>query len=185
MVGRNQLFKEQFESTWGEFDAGFKRRLLDKIRELGSLYRLSSDRYTVSQEIGRLFYEALETTMAEDKTLAKLNDLVTGEIPLSFNALEEHFKADPPYPLHTFVLLVLFISKFPLRAYFSGRNAKLPFNTLRLKFTQKPSDPLPTAVDYELEWVDLNKCPWQVYDASSPLTHPSNHIIDLVYIWHF
>jgi hypothetical protein len=77
----------------------------------------------------------------------------------------------------------------------------LPFNTLTLKFQQLLSDPLPTGVDYELDMVQLDRCPGLAYNPEispaeapgggggfplkMPPEHPQHHWSDLAWVWHF
>src|SRR6266480_1888934 len=202
-IGRqsHQIFNDTFEASWEDFDELFRKNLLAKIREVGSLHRLTLNHEEANTEFGRRFYEALEATLVSGNFLPKWKKALAIPMPRSFDELTEVFKHHTLYPLHAFYLLLLYIHEYPLRAFFSGRDKSLPYNTLTLKFQQELSDPKPTDVRYELEMINLDRCPGLAYDlqiwdvneqrdqlaasTSGVSKHPQHHRYDLVWVWHF
>jgi hypothetical protein len=198
----HQIFNDSFETIWKDFDTEFRDRLLKTIGQLGSLHRLSLGPEELNTEYSRRFYEALEETLASGKFIAKWKKALVIPLPTNFDELTEVFRHHAVYPLHAFYLLVTFVSEHPLHGFFSGRDVQLPFNTLTLQFHQSLADPLPTRIDYELEMVQLDRCPWLAYDhkitpaqqsgngggsgsGNPPKPHPQHHWRDLFWVWHF
>ena len=193
----HQIFDESFEGTWAEFDAAFQQTLLEKIRELGSLHRLTGEDEEINREYGRRFYEALEETLAAGGFVESWKKGLNGRLPRDADELDVVFRRHAVYPLHAFYMLLVFVHEHPLRAFFSVSDLRLPFNTLTLKFEQSLADPLPTAVDYELDLIRLDRCPGLAYAsdahaASDPAAlaqtqgkHPQHHRKDLIWVWHF
>ncbi|MFG1963125.1 hypothetical protein [Nonomuraea sp. NPDC049028] len=197
----HQIFDGTFEGIWKDFDEAFRANLLKTIGQMGSLHRLSGDQEKINAEYGRRFYEALEETLVSGRFISKWKNSLVNPIPKSADELTEIFQLHSVYPSHAFYLLLVFIHEHPLRGFFSGRGAPIPFNTLTLKFEQLLSDPLPTGVNYELEMIQLDRCPGLAYDSEvsstqeldashtlplrSPSRHPQHHWRDLIWVWHF
>lgn len=197
-MNKHQIFDDSFEASWKKFDELFRNNLLEKIRELGSLHRLSCGHEELNAEYSGRFYEALEESLVSGQFIAKWKKALVIPMPRSLDELTEVFKLHVIYPLHAFYLLVLYVHEYPLRAFFSGRDKPLPYNTLTLQFQQSLGDPLPTHVGYELEMIQLNRCPGLAYDLepllagesgnevqSKPGPHPQHHWTDLRWYWHF
>ncbi len=198
---RAQIFKDSFEASWKEFDDKFRKLLLKRIQELGSLYRLQLTPEEANREFGSRFYEALESTLTNGKYVDKWKKALTVGMPKAFGQMADVFGGHELYPFHAFFLLLIYIHEYPLRAFFSGRDRQLPFNTLTLRFEQTFGDRLPTGVRYELEMINLGHCPGLTYDrrmaiadtyqsdisgtAPARPNHPRNHWWDLIWIWHF
>ena len=195
-----QIFDPSFEGTWRAFDESFRARFLKSIQQMGSLHRLTGDEEEINTEYGRRFYEAFEETLNSGEFISKWKKSLVDPIPKNLDEMAHVFKSHSVYPQHAFYLLMLFIHEYPLRAFFSGRDVSLPFNTLTLKFVQLLSDPLPTGVDWELELIRFDRCPgWahgsygetvsELASIALPLDnqghHPQHHRWDLVWVWHF
>jgi hypothetical protein len=195
-VTEHQIFDQSFEGTWAEFDAAFRKTLLEKIKELGSLHRLTGGADEINREYGRRFYEALEETFATGEFVERWKRGLNGQLPRDADELDAVFRQHAVYPLHAFYLLLVYVHEYPLRAFFSGSDLLLPFNTLTLKFEQSLADPLPTAVDYELDLIRLDRCPGLAYASDARAApepalmvaqgnHPQHHWKDLIWVWHF
>ena len=201
-MAQTQIFDASFETSWKEFDESFRKLLLKRIQEMGSLHRMTLSRDEADRETGRRFYEALEEALTNGKFIDKWKKALAISMPTTFDELSEQFKIHELYPLHAFFLLLIFLHDYPLRAFFSGRDEQLPYNTLTIKFDQALGDSLPSAVRYELEMINLDRCPGLIYEArssvssaelsgpSSPINptppqHPRNHRWDLTWVWHF
>lgn len=195
---RDQIFDEQFEQVWDEFDREFRAALLRKFQELGSIHRLTGSGDEINDDYGRRFYEALEETLVPGRYLEQWGKSLIEPLPESLDELGPVFGRHAVYSLHAFYLLILFVHKYPLRAFFSGREVPLPFNTLTLQFDQRLSDPKPTAVGYEFDMVALDRCPGLSFasDARAEAAisignqgttgkHPQHHWRDLMWYWHF
>jgi hypothetical protein len=187
---KHQIFDDTFEPSWKEFDDAFRQELLDEFRALGSLHRISSDRGTVNTEYGRRFYQALERAVEKSQLIPKLKAALIIPLPSNFDDLKVVFDLHTLYRLHAFFLLVLYVHEYPMRAFFSGRDRKLPLNTITLEFHQALSDPLPTAVNYELDyisqdgWLRLATEYGAVTDLQS-VGRPQHYWTDLRWVWHF
>jgi hypothetical protein len=205
----SQIFNDTFESTWKDFDAVFRKNLLEKIQQLGSLHRLTLDHEALNREFGQRFYEALEETLKSERSIDKWKAALHDPIPTNFDEMAAAIDRHAVFPLHAFYLLLVYVHEYPLRAFFSARDRRLPFNTLMLSFEQRLSDPLPTAVDYELDNIQLAFCPGLAANPSAstnlPLAasdartpeplqnggnggigkHPQHHWRDLRWYWHF
>lgn len=193
----DQIFDEKFEQAWDAFDRDFRAALLAKFQELGSIHRLTGPSEVINDDYGRRFYEALEETLASGRYLEQWRQDLLISLPESLDEFGPLFRRHAVYPLHTFYLLLLFVHEYPLRAFFSGRDVPLPFNTLTLKFDQRLSDPTPTAVDYEIDMMLLDRCPGLSFasdalaqDATALINqgagrHPQHHWKDLIWVWHF
>jgi len=199
-MNSHQVFNDSFEATWKDFDGVFRKKLLEKISQLGSLHRLSCGHEEINAEYGRRFYEALEDAMTAGQFVSKWKKALAVPMPKSFDELAEIFRIHAVYPLHAFYLLLVYVHEHPFRGFFSGRDVPLPFNTLTLKFQQLLSDPLPTGVDYELDMIRPDRCPGLAFDPApspaydpgagvllkpKPQPHPQHHWHDLVWVWHF
>jgi hypothetical protein len=198
-MNQHQIFNDTFESSWKDFDVLFRKKLLDSFRQLGSLHRLSCGHEEANTEYGRRFYEALEQAIIESKFIRKLKSALIIDMPTSFDDLDRIFKMHTLYPLHSFYLLILYVHDHPMRAFFSGRDRPLPLNTLTLQFHQSLSDPLPTAVDYELEFIRLDR--WLKlasdhgavpdsevsagFELMATKPRPQHYWTDLRWVWHF
>ena len=198
-----QIFKDTFEASWKDFDEHFRKNLLEKIHKLGSLHRLTLSHEEVNMEFGQRFYAALEETLKKGRFVEKWKAALVGSVPKNFDEMATIFERHAVYPLHAFYLLLIYVHEYPLRSFFSGRDRRLPFNTLTLSFQQALSDPLPTAVGYELDDIQLEWCPGlsanpkmgtgnrsMTSDISiTPLMqqggHPQHHWKDLIWVWHF
>jgi hypothetical protein len=199
-----QIFTESFEPLWTEFDGKFRDRFLTRVQELGSLYRPTLSRLELSQQIGRRFYEALEQTLIEGGILQQFQAAMRQELPGSFDEVELIFSAHEEGPLHAFMMLMIYIREYPFRAFFSGRDEPLPFNTLTVRLVQSPGDALPRAVGYGLSNSALEHCPWNKRssqmqtigeDAPEAKEHPKNHWFwqegddrdppIYIWVWHF
>jgi hypothetical protein len=88
----------------------------------------------------------------------KLEECLLIPMPNTFDELLVIFKERDAAPFQAFVLLLLFIQARPLRAFFSGRDEPLPYNTLRVAIYQRPSEALPRKVSYGLSQVELSRC---------------------------
>jgi hypothetical protein len=192
MLNHHQIFNDRFEPSWKEFDDLFRQKLLEKFRTLGSIHRLSCSHEEANTEFGRLFYEALEHAIGESRLIHKLKAALVIEMPKNFDELDAIFKLHSIYPLHAFFLLVLYVHEHPMRAFFSGRDRALPLNTLTLQFHQGLSDPLPTGVDYELDYLTDDR--WMrladEHGATADLQsggggRPQHYWTDLRWVWHF
>jgi hypothetical protein len=193
----DQIFDDSFERTWNEFDEAFRKALLESIREMGSLHRLTGDDEKINTEYGRRFYRALEETLAGGQFIERWKKGLNHPLPHDMDELEHVFRTHSVYPLHAFYLLLVFVHEYPLRAFFSGRDLRLPFNTLTLKFQQSLGDALPTSVDYELDMIRLDRCPGLGYASDADVKyalaapgstlplHPQHHRKDLIWVWHF
>jgi hypothetical protein len=190
---QHQIFNDSFESSWKDFDDLFRRKLLESFRQLGSIHRLSCGHEEANTEFGRRFYESLEQAIAESQLVRKLKSALIIDLPTNFDELDEVFKLHTLYPLHAFYLLILCVHEHPMRAFFSGRDKPLPLNTITLQFHQALSDPLPTGVDYELEFVSQDR--WlrlaADYGAVADMQsgggtgRPQHYWTDLRWVWHF
>jgi hypothetical protein len=93
-IGRqsHQIFNDTFEASWKDFDELFRKNLLAKIREVGSLHRLTLNHEEANTEFGRRFYEALEATLLSGNFLPKWKKALAIPLPRSFDELTEVFK---------------------------------------------------------------------------------------------
>jgi hypothetical protein len=156
-----ELFSDEFENIWAEADSRFRDNLLKAARGLGSLHRTTLSRSELQKAFGPLFYEALEEAL-DNETRVKLEKCLLIPMPNTFDELLVIFQERDAAPFQAFVLLLLFIHARPLRAFFSGRDEPLPYNTLRVRIYQRPSEALPRKASYALSQVDLSRC----YDGS-------------------
>jgi hypothetical protein len=191
IMSEHQIFNDTFERSWRDFDEMFRRELLAEIRQLGSIHRLSGDHKEINSEYSRRFYSALERAIVGSDLIQKLKSALVITLPSNFDELEAVFDLHPVYQLHAFYLLLLYVHEYPLRAFFSGRDRSLPLNTLKLKFHQTLGDPLPTAVDYELdyaspeEWQRLSEEQGSASGEEAPLPNRQHYWRDLYWVWHF
>ncbi len=109
----HQIFNDTFEASWKDFDELFRKNLLGKIREVGSLHRLTLNHEETNTEFGRRFYEALEATFVSGNFLPKWKKALAIPLPKSFDELTEVFKHHTLYPLHAVYLLLLYIHAVP------------------------------------------------------------------------
>jgi hypothetical protein len=161
-----EIFGEAFEELWSDFDSRFRAELLERIQELGSLYRLKLTRDEFGDQLGLRFYEALETTLVASGVLERMKESLTLPLPESFDDLLEVFAENESSPLHAFFLLLIYLSEHPFRAFFSGRDEELPFNTLSVSVFQSPGAKLPEDVTYALTAALPELCPASVFDVA-------------------
>ncbi len=198
MENKHQIFDDSFENTWKSFDESFRKSLLEEVCKHGSIHRLSYSHEEQNAIYSNLFYEALEKALTSGQFITKWKKALTIPMPKNMDELTEIFNLYIVYPLHAFYLLVLYVHEYPMRAFFSGRDRMLPFNTITLKFQQSLGDPLPTGVDYEFDMIQLDLCPALAYDhemlqtndigagnQGKPKPHPQHHWKDLIWVWHF
>jgi hypothetical protein len=208
---KTQIFKNTFEPSWKDFDDSFRKNLLKKIQGLGSLHRLTLGHEETNAEFSHRFYSALEETLQGGRFIEKWKEALEGPLPRSFDEMTEVFERYAVHPLHAFYLLLVYVQEHPMRAFFSGRDRWLPFNTITLSFKQELSDPLPTSVGYEFDDIQLERCPFLSAHPMMPLDdsfapgalavaamqtqggggttkpkpHPQHHWKDLIWVWHF
>lgn len=194
-----ELFTDAFEDVWAEFDRQIRGELLKKAHELGSLFRSQLSRDEFSKAMGPRFYEALENSLLRAELLDKFKSTLAVPIPETFDEVQQILASHEASPLHAFIVLIIYIYTHPLRAFFSGRDEPLPFNTISVSLQQSPSDRLPRKVGYGLTYTDLQHCPYsRVTSDGEKEEHPKNHWVwendpkyddfptgVTIWVWHF
>lgn len=199
-MAADAIFGDAFEGIWKEFDTAFKSELLEKVKGLGSLYRSTLSKDDLIHEMSVLFYDALEHSLVENGRLQNFREALADPLPKRFGEVRETLEAHAANPLHAFMLTMIYIQEHPFRAFFSGRDAALPLNTLTVVVEQRPDEKAPTAVRYGLSHIKLSHCAGLAFDPI-PLAdneeeeHPKNHWwwdydpkhddIRFIWYWHF
>ena len=141
--------------------------------------------------------------------MQKLKRALAIPLPASFDDLRATLASRRANSSRALLLLMLYVQEHPYRAFFSGRDERLPFNTLTVRMKRYKAGGRPAEISYAVENANLTRCPAAVYDSKRrskkrrrrpkkekpKKEHPKNHwgYIDerdegigiTIWVWHF